>query len=600
MSKKKDAKDGGKGLRKPTTRRQFLKVAGIGGLSAASLYLLGCAAEETTTTVTAPGTTSTVTGPGVTTTVTGPGTTSTVTAPGVTTTVTATPPEITWDKEVDVVVIGTGTIVPAALVAAHAGLEVLMLEKAEGFGGTSATSGGGLWIALDYLTKEAGVEDSRAAALTYLRRVAEGQSSEELRESYVDNGNEMLEWLRDNAGFTWKRRTESPGSFPEYYPYEGALPGGLARGVSISREDGVGSGRGLWLSLKEACDAAGIEIMTETPGKRLIYKGDSNVGDGEVIGVIAESFGQEIAIKARRGVIIGTGGFEHNAEMRLHFLRAPVYAANSPVTNTGDGHLMGMAVGADLRNMNENWGLPFFKSDPDPDVFTGDADWQMYRGRPGAITVNKHGERIGNESANYDVAEKAFHTYDTGAFEWRNIPSFFICDAGFTSRYYLPGSGYTAGVVPEWFTVADSLDEMATALGINAANLAATVERFNGYAGTGVDLEFHRGETDFDIWTIGDRERTDILNTCLAPLETPPYCGATIWPGTTGTNGGLRTNGNAQVLNVWGKVIPRLYCSSNTMASVHGVGYAGGGATLGSGMTFAYVAGKHVITLASW
>ena len=488
-----------------------------------------------------------------------------------------------WDKEVDVVVVGTGTASVAALPAHDAGVKVLILEKAPVFGGTTAISRGWACIPNNYVMKEAGIADSREKIITYIRRVTEGQTDEELINTFVDKSPEMLEWTRDNAGLDWTR-TEGPGRFAEYYPFEGALGGGQSRSVR------VGGGGVLMKKMKAAIDARGIEVMFETPGKRLITN-----GDGEVIGIIAESNGKEIAIKARRGVIIGTGGFEHNKEMVLHFLRGPIHCANTVPTSTGDGHLMGMAVGADLRNMNECWGLPFFK--PNPDVFRGEADWQMYRGKPGTVVVNKHGERIGNESANYDVSEKAFHLYDTGTFEWRNIPSFFICDSGYTSRYYLPGSGYQVGVVPEWMTVTDSLDGMAAKLGIDAAGLKRSVESFNEYAREGVDPVWHRGESDFDIYTAGDRERGDIKNPCLAPLETSPYYGAALWPGTCGTNGGLKINGNAQVINVWGKVISRLYCTSNTMANLFGAGYPGGGGTLGPGLTFGYIAGKHVATL---
>ncbi|HEM61727.1 MAG TPA: FAD-binding protein, partial [Chloroflexi bacterium] len=469
---------------------------------------------------------------------------------------------------------------------------VLILEKASVFGGTTAISGGTAYIFNNYLLREQGVEDSREMSLTYLRHVAGGQSDEELMAAYVDKGNEMIEWLRDNAGFVWTR-SEGSTTFAEYYPYEGALPEGQSRGVRPAPlDDGTTSGPALMTYARRATDEREIEILFDTAGHKLVTS-----AEGQVIGVIASSEGSEMAIKARRGVIIGTGGFDHNEEMRSHFLRGPILAANSVITNTGDGHLMGMAIGADLRNMNECWGLPFFK--PDPDLFSGIADWQLWRGKPGTVVVNKHGERIGNESANYDAAVNAFYHYDTGTFEWRNIPSFFICDSGYTDHYPLPGS-FEVGAVPDWITVADTLDELAEALGIDARGLESTIETFNGYAENGVDLDWRRGESDFDKYTAGDVSRNDLRNPCLAPLETPSFYGAALWPGTTGTNGGLRTNASAQVLNVWGEVIPRLYCTSNTMASVMGVGYAGGGGTLGPGMTFGYVAGQHAAALEPW
>jgi len=501
-----------------------------------------------------------------------------------------TPEPQKWDKEADVVVLGTGTVAPAALVAHEAGARVLVLEKAAEFGGTSATSGGSTYVPNNYLMREVGIPDSREKALTYLRRTAEGQSTEELMVAYVDKGNEMLEWLRDKAGFRWRVPSPTPNRTNyEYYPFDGFAS--VSRSTSILREDGASGGRGLWMSFKEAVDKRGIEVMLKTPGKRLITN-----AAGEVIGVVAESEGKEIAIKARRAVIIGTGGFEHNREMARHFLRGPLHASNSVPTNTGDGHLMAMAIGADLRNMNECWGLPFFK--PVPDAYSGIADWYIYRGKPGTVIVNKHGQRIGDESANYDTFEKAFHIYDTGLFEWRNIPSFCLFDSGYTKNYALPGAA--VGAVPAWMTKADTLDALAAALKVNVVGLKSTMETFNRNARDGADPVWHRGEYDYDKFTAGDPRRTDLKNTAIAPLETPPYYGAAIWPGTCGTNGGLRTNANAQVLNVWGKAIPRLYCTSNTMGSVMGVGYASGGGTLGPGMVFAYIAGKHAAGLTPW
>ncbi len=501
-----------------------------------------------------------------------------------------TPEPQKWDKEADFVVLGTGASVVAALVAHDAGAKVLVLEKSATFGGTTRVTGGGVAVPNNYLMKQAGVAVSREKALTYFRRATEGQSTEELMAAFIDNANVMLEWTRDNAGFVWQRSTSPTPGFAEYYRYEGAVH--ATHTVSVLREDKVGAGAGLSKCLKEAIDKRGTEIMLKTPGKRVITN-----AAGEVIGIIAESEGKEIAIKARRAVLISTGGFEHNREMVRHFLRAPIHAVNSMPECTGDGHLMAMAIGADLRNMNECFGLPFFKSVPD--AYSGIADWQMWRGKPGAVIVNKYGNRIGNESGNYDVSERMFHTYDTGLFEWRDIPSFCLFDSGYTKYYALPGAA-KVGDVPTWITKADSLDALATALGISVAGLKSTMETFNKNARDGTDPVWHRGETDFDKWTAGDLKRTDLKNPCLAPLETAPYYGAAIWPGCCSTAGGLRTNANAQVLNVWGKVIPRLYCSSAAMGSPMGVAYPWGGSPLGQSMVFGYIAAKHAAGLTPW
>ncbi len=152
-------------------------------------------------------------------------------------------------------------------------------------------------------------------------------------------------------------------------------------------------------------------------------------------------------------------------------------------------------------------------------------------------------------------------------------------------------------MIPETFTKADTLEELAQALGIDPVGLKATVERFNQNAKNGVDPDWHRGESENEKLTTGDPTRTELKNPVLAPLETPPFYGRMILPGTCGTSGGLKTDINARVLNAWGEPIGGLYATGNTMASVMGAAYPGGGATVGQGCTFAYIAAKHLATL---
>ncbi len=199
-------------------------------------------------------------------------------------------------------------------------------------------------------------------------------------------------------------------------------------------------------------------------------------------------------------------------------------------------------------------------------------------------------------SCAYHPALRAWYFYDSGKDEYRNLPSFALFDSGYTAHYAMPGANYKVGVVPDWFQKADSIADLATALKIDPTGLAQTIQTFNANALNGVDPDWHRGESDFDQVTAGDKSRTDLKNPALAPLVTPPFYGANIWPGTCGTNGGLQTNVNAQVLNTSGNPIPGLYATGNTMASVMGAGYPGGGATVGSGMTFAYVAAQYIIS----
>jgi len=495
--------------------------------------------------------------------------------------------DIKWDKEVDVVVVGSGTAVMAALAAKDAGAEsVLLLEKNIAFGGTSALSGGIFWIPLNYPKKAEGFEDNREDAYKYLKRISAGQTTDELINTYIDNANSMLEWSRDKFGYKW-----APSVFiGDYYEVEGVRP--LGRCVSLTTPDGaITNGGGAWQIFRETVDGLGIEVMLETAGKELVTN-----ADGEVIGIKTEGIDGPLAIKARKGVILGTGGFDFNNEMTTSFLRGPIYVSNAVRTNTGDGHLMGMALGADLRNMNSCWGLPSMPLDKEK--LLGEVDWLSYRGKPGAIVVNKYGERIGNEASAYHVFNRAFWYWDTGKFEWRNTQSFWIVDSSYAERYSFPGS-QQVGEVPDWITQADTLEELCEKLGIDSEGFNATLEVFNPNAENGVDPLFHRGEYQFDLNMFGDKTRTDLKNACLAPISQGPFYGSEYVPGTCGTNGGLRINANAQVIDVTGNIIPRLYAVGNTSGSVFGDGYPGGGGTLGAGGVFGMIAGRHATGLES-
>lgn len=496
-----------------------------------------------------------------------------------------------WDKEVDVLVIGSGTVAMAAISAKDAGASsVLIIEKGPAFGGTSALSGGGMWIPVNYLMKEKGIEDNKADALKYLQTVSAGQSTDELMNSYLDNGNGMLEWLRDKYKFEFA--LGSP-MFNDYYELPGFRPYGRSVYYAENGQSIMGSGG--WKKIKATCDQLGIETLLNTAGKKLVSD-----ETGEVIGVIAtDENGKEIAIHAKKGVILGTGGFDFNSDMTNGYLRGPILGSVAVRTNTGDGQLMGMAIGADLRNMNSCWGLPFFPQNPEK--LQGVEDWQTYRGKPGAVIVNKYGERFGDESAAYHVFNRSFWNWDSGKFEWRNIPAYWICDSTFPQNYPMPGANYKMGVIPEWIKTADTLEGLCKALGVDPVGFNSTITTFNENAKKGLDPAWHRGEYAFDKNTAGDLsgKRTELVNNCLAPLEKGPFYGAEYGPGTCGTNGGLRINGNAQVIDVYGQPIPRLYAVGNTSGSVMGAAYPGGGATVGAGCVMGYVAGKHAAALAS-
>ena len=486
-----------------------------------------------------------------------------------------------WNHTADMVVMGSGTGLMAALRAADAGLRVLVLEKAQHVGGTMGISGGGLWIPNNFRMSEAGIADSREEAIEYIRHTTLGQADPDLSAAFVDHCNEAIDFLR-RIGIDW----DFLPTFNDYYPH---FPGGKPRGRSLQPVTAEGeplTGAALTRLMQDATLARGTKILCGAAGRRLVLD-----NEGAVVGVVAEMNGEDIYCEARRGVVIATGGFDHNEAMVKNFLRGPLYYTSAVPGNTGDGHLMGMALGAGLHNMSERWTWPVFFDEDRGEAISA---LSHELGRPGAIVVNKMGQRIMNEAGPYDAVARAFFTFDTSTYEYFNIPSFVIADAQHRRRYSLAQIPPDAPM-PHWFSQAASLRQLAQMLGIDEQALEETVAHFNEHAINGVDPVFHRGESDFDLLTGGDASRTDIVNPCLAPVSEPPFYCAPIWPGALGTSGGLHTNTRAQVLNVWGNVIPGLYAIGNAAASPLAGGYPGGGGTLSAGLTFAYLAAGDIL-----
>ena len=251
-----------------------------------------------------------------------------------------------WSKEADIVVVGAGTSVVGALVAAKEGAKVIIVEKSPAFGGTTAASGGGFWVPNNYAMKAKGIEDSRENAVKYLQRVTEGQSTDELIEAFVDGSTKMVEYLRDQFGWTFDVNTNR--NFQDYYTGEGSVPFGRTMYMFIN--DQLAYGFGTYQAFRAAADELGIEILFDTAGKELITN-----DAGEVIGLLASSAGSDIAIKANKGVILGTGGFDHDRNWTKHFLRGPIYFSNAVITNTGDGQKMGMWIGAAIPLIIHSW-----------------------------------------------------------------------------------------------------------------------------------------------------------------------------------------------------------------------------------------------------
>lgn len=502
--------------------------------------------------------------------------------------------DITWDEEVDFLVVGSGTAALGALAATESpDAKVVLIDKSDTmFGGTSATSGGGFWIPMNYLQADEGIEDSREMAVSYVSGCAEGRAPQAPIEAFVDNAAPWLERVHELTGVEFMI-----GGAMDYYDN---VEGYLARG----RNSKIASGNAgeLWQAVQKILEERGCDIRMGVALTKLVTD-----EAGAVIGVLADKGGSSIAIKAG-AVLLGTGGFDHNPEMMREHITAPVYVSNASVCNTGDGHRAAAKVGAKMTLMSTYWGLPSFYPgapeafDPASDVVFDVTmnDWNTYRVKPHSLVVNAAGKRFGDEATMYPVFTRGWGNYDSGSFSYNNSPAFFVCDAEFVAKYGLPGmaEGDTEPTT-ENFVKADSLSELAEKLGIDAEGLAAEVERLNGFAATGVDADFHRGEktSSQTIFLPQITDEAGLENPLLGPVATAPFYGALYVPATCGTSGGMQINENAQVLDVEGEPIAGLYACGNCAAAISGGAYLGGGGTLGPGCTMADLAARHALGL---
>jgi succinate dehydrogenase/fumarate reductase flavoprotein subunit len=507
---------------------------------------------------------------------------------------------VNWDRECDVVVVGAGGGVYGALAAQAGGLEVIILEKTDQFGGTTSMSGGEHWTPCNPVMKALGQEDNREDAIKYITGVANGHATQELIEAYVDMAPLYCDWVTSELKMEW---TSYGGGYmyQDYFNIPGHREKGRGIQIDIVKstknilDKDVEAPVGLiapfeFQLLRHHVEERGIEVLYKTPAEKLIK--DSN---GQIIGVLArDNHGEALYIKTRKGVLLAAGGFDNNDAMRQQYLYAPIYYTRMTAASTGDGHRMGMEVGADVSNMSAVYGQDSWVGpNADGSIRLGQdrADSGGVRGKAFSLIVNKTGRRIGNESAAYGSFQQLYANWDTTTFTWANIPLFWIGDQNYVDRYGIQTN--KPGEVIEEVFKADTLEQIAAHFGINAENLVAEVERFNRFAANGVDLDFHRGEFIFDKNTIADKN-AGLINGCLGPVEKPPFYAATLWPGSVGTSGGLLINAKAQVIDVNGKVIPGLYACGCNATSFAGMSYCGGGTAVGSTCVFAWVAGTEM------
>ncbi len=532
--------------------------------------------------------------------------------------------EIEWTSEVDVVVLGTGGAgLAAALTAATNGARVAVYEKAPTVGGTTAVSGGITWIpAHDRL---AGAELSVADALKYLEAQSLGAMDRELVETFVRTGPAMLDYLEQHSDL----RFEIAEGFPDYKPeLPGGRPGG---GRSLNAKPFDLATLGAWHdritafpldfsnvgidaetkarihatvddSLAEPCVAGtaliagllkglldlGVTPVTEARAVELVGSAQG------ITGVRINHDGKDIAVRARRGVILGTGGFEWDAQLVEAYLRGPMRGAVSPPNNTGDGLRMAMAHGADLANMGEAWWVPIVQIPGD--TLGGQPrsrSVRLERTRPRSIIVNRAGKRFLNEAGEYNSMAGPFHHLDPRA-GYLNDPAWIVFDAQHLKRYGFLGVD-PDGPAPDWFHESATLDDLGAKLGIDPEGLTRTVDAWNTNVADEHDPDFGRGASAYDGYWGDPSAATPALQT-LGPLDTAPFYAVPVAVGAMGTKGGPRTDRDGRVLHVSGKVIPGLFAAGNAMAGVTGKAYGGAGGTLGPAMTFGYRSGYAAAT----
>lgn len=549
--------------------------------------------------------------------------------------------------EVDVVVVGAGGAgMAAALAAGRRGLDTVLVEKSAYFGGSTARSGGGVWIPGNHALEEAGQADPGdiARAKTYLDAIVGDVVPKVRRDTYLDRGPEVLDFIRDNTPvrFRW---------VPEYADYLPEQPGGRARGrsvepvpldarflgdelerlhppytkapanlivtqadyrklnlglrtlrgpvtmvlVMVRRLLAIATGKKMYamgnaiaIGLRKGLIDAGVPVHYETELRDLL------VEDGRVVGVVVEQDGVRREVRARRGVVLGSGGFEHSQELREKFLPHPTTTAWSTgaSSNTGGGLLAGTAVGAATDLLDDAWWGPTI---PLP----GRAWFCLAeRNLPGSIIVNQAGRRFMNEALPY--VEATHEIYKGEATGVPHVPSYMVFDQTYRNRYLFagvagrqpfPGRWYKEGVV----TRADTLAGLAEKVGLPADALAESVTRFNGFARSGVDEDFHRGESAYDKYYSDPKVKP---NCSLAPIEKGPFYAVKIVPGDLGTKGGLVTDEHARVLREDGTVIPGLYAAGNVSAAVMGNTYPGPGGTIGPALVFGYLAVEDIAAIA--
>lgn len=551
--------------------------------------------------------------------------------------------------DAELIVVGAGAAgMTSAAVAAAQGLRVLLVDCADRVGGTTAISGGMVWVPANHRMAEAGIEDSLAAARTYLGHTVPPDDDPRPLEAFLSRGDEALRFLEQHTAV----QLQPVRTYPDYYPdLPGATAGGrvlepvpfdaqllgtrfgllrpplpeftLFGGMMISRSDiphlrrAARSAASAWHVAKLLARHAAQRL--HAPRGTTLYLGNALAGrllksvlelgvqlqlgtrvvrllleQGRVVGAELDCAGQSRHVRAPRGVILACGGLSHDAMLRPRYVPALAGALSATVDAHAECSGAGLAqsVGGQLSSGTQRQGFwvpasVFTRRDGSTAVFPHTV---TDRAKPGLIAVDRHGQRFVNEAVSYHEFVRAqLHAGE------RAIPAYLVCDRRFLWKYGLGGikpfSLWTAQhVASGYLKRASSLEGLTQALGIPVTSFVATVQAFNADARRGVDTLFGRGS---DIYQrhLGDAEHRP--NPCVAPIEHAPFFAIAVQPADLGMAAGIVTDESARVLSSTGSAIPGLYGCGNDMQSVMNGAYPGPGITLGPALVFGYIAARH-------
>jgi 3-oxosteroid 1-dehydrogenase len=523
--------------------------------------------------------------------------------------------EAPFDVEADIVVVGGGGGgLPAALFARWLGNGVVLLEKATELGGTARKAAFWYWVPNNAAMRDLGIPDSEDDFLRYVARLSRphhydpdsptlGLSTWELAlcRAIYESASPAAELLRERGALPYRHCRDVPDYWSEL-PEDKAptgrvlVPEGARESMSDGGEVGV-------RTMSDAAARDGVDIRTGHRAQRLV------TANGAVVGVEATTAdGAPVRVRARKAVVFATGGFTHDRELRENFLSAPVYGGCAALTNEGDFVRIASSVGAQLRNMNYAWMCPV----PLEKAVAGRPDMVGMFSVAGdsMIFVDKHGRRVVNEKLPYNELAQEFFRWDPTRGEYPNLVLVQVWDE--RSQEHSASDEYGRLIVPpgaddSHVIRGETLDELAAAIAERleryrahtgglapaddfAANLRASIERFNGFAERGVDEDFGRGERAVQQLFNGlVREEPGRENQTMWPIsDTGPYYAALVTGGTLDTKGGPKATPDGQVVDDLDRPIPGLYGVGNCVASASARAYWAGGATLGPIIAFAY------------